>query len=185
MFEQTKALCQHFLNIGITGFDLIVYKDGKCILRHMGGYSDPENKIPMKGNEKYHIYSCSKLITCVAAMQLWEKGMFCLEDDLSSYMPAFSEMTVKTESGIQKAKKPIKIHHLFEMTSGMNYDLQTPNLQEYYGRGDNPCPTVELVNHLAKTPLSFEPGEGWQYSLSHDVIAALVEVLTGENLKNM
>lgn len=183
MFEQTKALCQHFLNIGIPCFDLIVYKDGKCILRHMGGYSNPENKIQMKGNEKYHIYSCSKLITCVAAMQLWEKGIFSLEDNLSSYMPAFAEMTVKTEKGIQKAKNPIKIHHLFQMTSGMNYNIQTPALQEYYGEGDNPCPTVELVNLFAKTPLSFEPGEGWQYSLSHDVIAALVEVLSGQKFE--
>ena len=73
MFEQTKALCQHFLDMGIPCFDLIIYKDGECILRHMGGYADPENKIQIRGNEKYHIYSCSKLITCAAAMQLWEK----------------------------------------------------------------------------------------------------------------
>ena len=46
MFEQTKALCQHFLNMGIPCFDLIVYKDGACVFRHMGGYADPENKIP-------------------------------------------------------------------------------------------------------------------------------------------
>ena len=45
MFEQTKALCQHFLDMGIPCFDLIVYKDGKCVFRHMGGYSNPEKKI--------------------------------------------------------------------------------------------------------------------------------------------
>ena len=78
MFEQTKALCQHFLKRGIPGFDLIVYKDGQCILRYMGGYADPDKKILMKGKEKYHIYSCSKLFTCVAAMQLWEKGLFMI-----------------------------------------------------------------------------------------------------------
>lgn len=183
MFEQTKALCQHFLKLGIPGFDLIVYKDGQCILRYMDGYADPEKKIPMQGKEKYHIYSCSKLFTCVAAMQLWEKGMFSLEDDLADYLPAFREMTVKTETGIQKAKKPIKIHHLFEMTAGLNYALQTPALQEYYRGGNNPCPTVELVNEIAKTPLEFEPGEGWLYSLCHDVLAALVEVLSGQKFE--
>ena len=184
MFEQTKALCQHFLDMGIPGFDLIVYKDGKCILRHMGGYADKENKIPMQGKEKFHIYSCSKLITCVAAMQLWEKGMFSLEDKLSDYLPAFGEMTVKTENGIEKAKNPILIHHLFSMTSGMNYSLKTPALLEYYGDGGNPCPTLEVVNLLAKTPLEFEPGESWKYSLSHDVLAGLVEVLSGEKFEN-
>ena len=51
MFEQTKELCQHFLKMGIPGFDLIVYKDGQCVLRHMGGYADPDRKIPMQGKE--------------------------------------------------------------------------------------------------------------------------------------
>ncbi len=184
MFEQTKALCQHFLNMGIPGFDLIVYKDGKCVLRHMGGYADPENKIPMQGNEKYHIYSCSKLITCVAAMQLWEQGKFSLEDNLSDYLPAFSEMTVKTENGIKKAKNPIKILHLFQMTAGLTYEMHTPALEEYYSIPNNHCPTVETVNQFAKTPLAYEPGEGWKYSLAHDVLGALVEVVSGEKFEN-
>ncbi len=183
MFEQTKALCQHFLNLGIPGFDLIVYKDGECVLRHMGGYADPEKKIPMQGKEKYHVYSCSKLITCVAAMQLWEKGMFALEDDLADYLPAFKEMYVKTEDGVKKAKNSIKITHLFQMTSGINYELHTPALEEYYAIPGNNCPTVETVNQFARTPLEFEPGEGWKYGLSHDVLAALVEVLSGEEFE--
>ena len=184
MFEQTKMLCQHFLKVGIPGFDLIVYKDGECVLRHMGGYADPENKIPMQGKEKYHIYSCSKLFTCVAAMQLWEKGLFSLEDNLSDYLPAFKEMTVKTENGVRKAKNPIKIRHLFQMTSGMNYDMHSPQLEEYYSIPGNNCPTVETVNMFAKNPLEFEPGEGWKYSLSHDVLGALVELVSGEKFEN-
>lgn len=184
MFEQTKALCQHFLDMGIPGFDLIVYKDGACILRHMGGFADPENNIPVKGKEKYHIYSCSKPITCAAAMQLWEKGIFSLEDNLSDYMPAFAEMTVKTENGVRKAKKHIKIRDLFQMTSGMGYDMHTPQLEEYYSIPGNNCPTVETVNMFAKNPLEFEPGEGWKYSFAHDVLGALVEVLSGEKFEN-
>ena len=170
--------------MGIPGFDLIVYKDGECVLRYMGGYADPDKKIPISGKEKYHIYSCSKLLTCVAAMQLWEKGMFSLEDKLGDYIPAYREMTVKTENGIQKAKNPILIKHLFEMTSGMNYELTTPELLEYYKTSGGKCPTVELVEQFAKTPLEFEPGTSWRYSLSHDVLAALVEILSGQKVQD-
>jgi len=184
MFKQTKALCQQFLQMGLPSFDLIVYKDGLCVLRHMGGYADTEKKVPIQGKEKYNIYSCSKLITCTAAMQLWEKGMFKLEDNLSDYLPAFKEMTVKTEDGVRPAKNPIKIQDLFQMTSGMNYNLTPPALVEYMQIPGNLCPTVETVNVLAKTPLEFEPGEGWKYSLSHDVLAALVEVLSGEKFED-
>ena len=184
MFAQTKALCQHILNMGVPCFDLIVYKDGECVLRHMGGYADPDKKIPLNGKEKYHIYSCSKLLTCVAAMQLWENGMFSLDDELAKYMPAFGEMTVKTENGIEKTKNPIKIVHLFEMSSGITGELQTPALQAYYKECGHRCPTVEMANQIAKTPLAFEPGTDWLYGLSHDVLAALVEVLSGQKFED-
>ena len=108
MFENTKKLCDSFLEMGVPGFDLSVYRDGKEILRYMGGYSDLENKIPIRGNEIYNVYSCSKLITVTAAMQLWEKGLFSLEDELCKYMPEYKEMTVKTENGIKKAENPIR-----------------------------------------------------------------------------
>jgi CubicO group peptidase (beta-lactamase class C family) len=183
MFEQTKALCRHFLKMGIPGFDLIAYKDGQCILRYMGGYADPENKIPVQGKEKYHLYSCSKLFTCVAAMQLWEKGLFSLEDDLSDYLPAFREMYVKTEAGIERATNPIKIHHLFEMTAGFSYELGSPQLLKYREETKGLCPTRETMKYLAKEPLLFEPGDRWEYSLCHDVLAALVEVISGEKFE--
>ena len=182
MFKQTKALCDQFIKMGIPGFDLMVYKDGQCILRYMCGYADPDKNIPITGKEKYHIYSCSKLFTCVAALQLWEKGCFSLEDDLGDYIPAFKNMTVKTESGSVKAQNPIRIHNLFEMTSGLSYALYTPELKEFYKKST--CPTLELVQEYAKRPLEFEPGAKWLYSLSHDVLAALVEVWSGQKFED-
>lgn len=184
MFEKTKNLCDAFLRLGVPGFDIMVCKDGETVLRHMGGYSDMENRIPVQGNERYNIYSCSKFITCAAAMQLWEKGMFSLEDRLSDYMPVFSQMTVKTDEGIKPAKNPILIKHLFEMTAGFSYDVYSPCLQAFYEETDFRCPTVESINQLAKEPLLFEPGERWNYSLCHDVLAALVEVLSGRKFQD-
>ncbi len=183
MFEKAKELCDSFLPKGVPGFDLMVYKNGEEILRYMGGYSDIENKVPTNGKEIYHIYSCSKLITCVAALQLWEKGAFSLEDKLYDYMPEFTEMTVKTEDGIQNAKNPILIKHLFEMTAGFSYDLNSPHLAQFKQTSENRCPTRESMKYLAKEPLLFEPGEQWNYSLCHDVLAALVEVISGQGFE--
>ena len=106
------------MTLGVPGVDLAVYKDGESILRYMNVYSDLENKVKMSGKERYNIYSCSKIITCTAALQLLEKGLYSLEDKLSDYMSEFEEMTVKTEDGIKKCEKPILIKHLFEMTAG-------------------------------------------------------------------
>lgn len=183
MFEKTKAFCDSFLELGVPGFDLAVYQDGKCILRHMNGYSDLENKVKMTGDERYNIYSCSKVITCVAAMQLWEKGLFSLEDKLSDYMPEFKDMTVKTENGIQKAEHPILIRHLFEMTAGFSYHCRSPHIIIAISETDGRCPTRETMKYLAKEPLLFEPGDRWEYSLCHDVLAALVEIISGEKFE--
>lgn len=179
MFEKTKALCDSFLEKGIVGFDLMICKDGECVVRHMGGYSDRENQIPVKGNEVYDLYSCSKVITCTAALQLWEKGLFRLEDKLSQYLPEYENMTVLQEDGsVVPAKNPILIHNLFSMTAGMDYDsreTQKRCLEENGGR----CPTREFIRLLAEKPLVYEPGTSWKYSLAHDVIACLVEVIAG------
>ena len=183
MFEQTKNFCDSFLDLGVPGFDLAVYKGGKPILRYQNGYRDLQAKTKMDGTERYFIYSCSKPITCTAALQLWEKGLFSLEDRLCDYLPEFSEMTVQTETGIRKAQKPILIRHLFEMTAGLSYNKNTENLSRCREETNGRCPTRETMRYLAKDPLLFEPGTQWHYSLCHDVLAALVEVLSGEKFE--
>lgn len=180
MFEKLSAFADSFLDMQTPGYDLLVYQNGRCIYRRTRGVSDAEKQLPMTGKERYNIYSCSKLITVTAAMQLWEKGLFSLEDPLCKYLPQFAEMTVKTPEGIQKAKNPILIRHLFQMTAGFSYDVDSPRLQLAFRETDGCCPTVKTMDYLAREPLLFEPGTSWRYSLCHDVLAALVEKLSGQ-----
>lgn len=165
--------------MGIPGYDCVIYKDGKEVFRHMNGYSDREKKIPMKGNEKYNIYSCSKPITCAAALQLYEKGLFKFEDKLCDYMPEFTHMKVKTKDGIKDAKNPITIFHLFTMTAGFTYNTASEYIKQAQKETGGKCPTVETMKYIAREPLLFEPGTSWNYSFCHDVLAALVEVISG------
>lgn len=179
MFEYVKGFCDSFLDRGMPGFDIEICKDTKRVFRYMNGYSDVENGVKMNGGERYNIYSCSKPITCTSALQLYEKGLFSLDDKLSCYMPEFENMTVQTPNGIKKAEKPILIKHLFEMTAGFTYDCRSELLQRAINDTDGKCPTRQTIGYLAGQPLSFEPGEKWQYSLCHDVLAALVEQISG------
>ena len=183
MFENTKAICRRFLDMNVPGFDLLVMQNGKEILRHMGGYSDLENKVPVRGDELYNIYSCSKPITVTCAMQLWEKGAFGLEDELSKYLPEFKEMTVRTEDGTVPAHSPILIRNLFTMTAGFSYDLKSPEILKLKEESGGRCPTREVARALAKEPLYAHPGTEYRYSLGHDVLAALVEVISGQKFE--
>lgn len=168
-----------FLAMGVPYVDCIVMKDGVCVYRQSRGWLDPEKTKPVRGNEKYNIYSCSKLITCTAALQLYEKGLFAPDDPLSLYMPEFRHMTVRTDHGTVPATHPITLRQLFTMTAGFTYDLNLPELQKCRQDTGGLCPTREVMRYLAQAPLKSEPGTVWRYSVCHDVLAALVEVISG------
>ena len=184
MLESIKAFCDSLLKLGLPGFDLSVYHKGRSVIRYMNGYSDLENKIPVQGNERYNLYSCSKPVTCAAALRLWEQGAFSLADRLSDYMPEFSDMTYISQNGVKPTSRPILIRHLFEMTAGFSYDCFSPSLQKARAETEGKCRLRDVMRYLAKEPLLFEPGERWEYGFCHDVLAALVEELTGESFED-
>lgn len=176
-FDKLTQKLEEFLEMGIPFYDCIVMKDGECVYRRQGGFL--EENIKPNGKELYNIYSCSKIITCTAALQLLEKGMFKLDDFLGDYMPEFKSMTVKADNAEFKAKNKITIRHLFSMTGGFSYDLYSPWLKLFREETNGKCPTEKLSEYLSREPLLFEPGYRWEYSLCHDVLAALVEKLSG------
>lgn len=184
-FDNLKAFMHHLTTWRIPGNTVVVHKDGKLVFKYSTGYSDLENKILMNGNEHFNLFSCSKPITVVAAMQLYEKGIFLLSDPLYDFMPEFKDMTVKDESGnITKAGNHITLHNLFTMTSGFSYNRERPWMDEAKKITNGKFNTVETLKCMAKEPLSFEPGEMWQYGLSHDVLAAVVEVVSGKKFRD-
>ena len=179
MFKNTMNLLQEYERLGVPGFDLSVYYKGKEVLRDFRGVRD-ESGSALTGNEFYNLYSASKVITCVSALKLIQEGKLSLNDDLAEYIPAFKDMTVKRAGAIVKAEKKITIAHLFTMTAGLNYVVTSDAILEGIKETEGKCPTVEMMKYIAKSPLEFEPGENWQYSLCHDVLAAVVEVVSGE-----
>ena len=172
----------------VPGFDCKVLHKGKEVFRYQGGYKDRENKIPMKGDELFMLYSASKPITCAAGLRAMEEGKFLMGHPLWWYLPAFKDVKVKRydEQGnmtFEPAKDFIRIHDIFNMTAGLNYDCGSKEIREAVM--NNPkAPTLEIANAIAKMGLDFEPGTRWQYSLCHDIVAALVEASTGEKFSD-
>ena len=168
----------------VPGNDCIVYQNHKQIFRHMSGYSNLENKVKISGNELYNMWSASKVITCAAALTLYEKGLFSLSDPLYEYMPEFKKMyrkkllSDKTEE-LVPVEKDITILNLFTMTAGFTYNINTPYIKDARQKSNNRCPTREIARAIASSPLIFEPGTHWNYSLCHDVLGALIEVVSG------
>lgn len=181
MFEYLNALIEKNKQLEIPAFDMLVYHEGKQVYRYQHGMIDFDGT-PVSNQTLYNLYSCSKFITCVSALLLLEKNKFSLEDDLAMYIPAFKDMKVNANGMVCKAQNKIKLKHLFTMTSGIDYDLGDKYIEEMVADTNRVCPTLESMKYIAKKPLSFEPGKDWLYGLSHDVLGAVIEVVSGKRL---
>ena len=168
---------------GLPGIDCIIYQEHKEIFRHASGYMDVANKLPPAPGALYNIYSSTKMITCTAAMQLVEDGRMLLTDPLHKYLPEYEHMQVKYGTwAFSPAKSPIRVVDLFKMTAGFSYDGDTPHLKKLKDDSKGCFTTREFAEAVAKEPLLFNPGEGWNYGFCHEVLGALIEVISGKSL---
>ncbi|MBQ8146078.1 MAG: beta-lactamase family protein [Clostridia bacterium] len=176
-FTDVKRLIDTMPLRGIPFFELIVTKDGDEVFRHRVGYSDAKQEKLFETDDLYWLYSTSKLITCVSAMQLVDKGIIKLDDPVSKYIPSFANLTVRNSNGtVAPCKTTMTIEHLFTMTSGIGPDHENnKNLNKIIDKNPN-ATTFELVSGFADVPLYFEPGTRYQYGFSHDTLACVVEV---------
>lgn len=165
---------------GIPSVDMIVMKNHEVIYRHMNGYVDEKHTIPVSGDQKYLMFSMTKVQTMTAFMQLVEQGLISLEDEVGKYLPAYQNLKIKTPEGkINASEKPLLIKHLVSMQSGLDYNLDRPGIVRVLKEKGGNATTQELVNSFVESPLNFEPGTHFNYSLSHDVVAAIIEVVSG------
>ncbi|MBQ9757551.1 MAG: beta-lactamase family protein [Clostridia bacterium] len=180
-FELIKEFLDRLTAWRIPGAAIVLKQGGKEIFKYSAGYADLENKIPMTGEETLNMYSCSKVVTVVSALQLLERGIFLLDDPLYAFIPEFKDMYVKNENGeIVKAENPITMRHLFTMSAGFSYDLDSEGLSRAKEWTNGKMDTLDAIKGLATEPLHFQPGSRWEYSLCHDVLAAAVEVISGK-----
>ena len=167
-----------FQKHGVPGCDILIYRDHELLYRHICGYSDREARTPLTENHLYYMYSCTKVLTVSAAMRLWEEGKLDLDAPVSDYLPAFADVKQNIDGTLTAPEKPLLVRHLFTMSGGFDYGMRTEEVKSLLE--ENPhATTYEIVSTFAKKPLLFTPGSRFQYSICHDILAAVVEIASG------
>ncbi|MBQ2279385.1 MAG: beta-lactamase family protein, partial [Clostridia bacterium] len=183
-FTRMREFQDWLVNWKIPGNDCSIFVDGKEVYRYMTGWADAETGRKMQGDELYYFWSASKVITTSLALRLHESGLFTMNDPLYEYIPEFKDMMIRTKidgrDELVPAKNPITVGQLFNMTAGFDYNFNTPAVNELRRSTDNKCSTLDVVKAIAKSPLCFEPGTKWQYSLCHDVLGGFIEAVSGK-----
>ncbi|WP_417619178.1 serine hydrolase domain-containing protein [Parasphingorhabdus sp.] len=161
---------------------------------------------PVDSNTLWRMYSQTKPITGMATMMLIEDGLISLDQPLSDIFPEFANMQVLVDpegalDNVEPAKLPITIRQLQTHTAGLGYTIisKGPIQKAYLAAGltpgrvsRNPIPGVDpgaptpdimtFMKRLSEMPLVYQPGTQWSYSLSHDVLSAVIEKVSGKPL---
>ncbi|HEV3280132.1 MAG TPA: serine hydrolase [Acidimicrobiales bacterium] len=195
-FERSRLerLTEHFetryVSTGkIAGCQIAVARRGKTAYWRSLGLMDAERSKPVDEGTIWRIYSMTKPITSVALMQLYEQGRFQLTDPLHRYIPEWrglkvgeltSDGSVRSVDSIRPVSVRDALTHMTGLVGGVSpgHPLDERFAEEL--RAARHGMTLERVcSLLAGYPLKFQPGTRWNYGLSTDVCARLVEIMSG------
>ena len=172
---------------------LLVARDGQPV-HYMRIGTMGEGRGDLRDDALFRIASMTKAVTSIAFMQLVEQCKVAVEDPIAKVLPEFAGLGVYNGGGGDvpfaptKPAGPITFGHLLTHMSGLTYGFQNrTNVDAAYrehgldlARGE--MDGDEYVAKLAAIPLDFQPGERWNYSVSHDVLGVAIERLSGMKL---
>lgn len=125
-------------------------------------------------NNIFRIYSMTKAIASVAALQLVEQELIGLDDPLDQLMPEMTSIPVLTEKGeLIEARNTITLRHLLTHTSGFGYEFMDTRLQSF----------DKSEWEYEDMPRLFDTGELWLYGTSLDWVGKIIEKISGEDLE--
>jgi CubicO group peptidase (beta-lactamase class C family) len=166
----------------LVGAVVLVSRDGELAYGRAAGLADREAGAPMATDSIMRFASLTKPIVSVAALALVEEGVLGLDDPITRFLPDFTPRMADGSTPV------ITIRRLMTHTSGLTYDFMEPPESAYHATGISngfDVPGVAMADNLARIaawPLSFAPGEAWNYSVATDVLGAALSAAAGEPL---
>ncbi len=170
----------------------LIARKGRVAWQGHTGYADVEARTAYTPDTLARIYSMTKPVTTTAFMTLYEQGLVHLDDPVSAFIPEFADTQVLVPGAerldqTEPLGAPVTVHHLLTHTSGLTYGFNQDLLCETYAAnrldfGQRAGGLAETAVRLAGTPLLFQPGSRWHYSVATDIVGRIVEVVSGKPL---
>jgi len=135
----------------------------------------------------FWIASMTKAITSAAAMLLVEQGRLALDRPIADILPELAAPHVLEgfdaagEPRLRPARRPITLRHLITHTAGFVYDIWSPEMGRYMEKKSIPG-IISCQNAALDLPLTFDPGDRWDYGINIDWVGKAVERVSGQTL---
>jgi CubicO group peptidase (beta-lactamase class C family) len=167
----------------VAGEVVLVAKDGQIVYTGAWGKMD-EAGTPMKADTIFRIYSMTKAIVTAGALILVDEGKLRLDAPIAELLPEFKATPVYAADGNRAPARPPTVKDLMLHIAGFTYGGgDRPVGKQYQEKKPLESPDMdEMVKRLSAIPLAFEPGKDWVYSVSIDVLGAVVERASGQKL---
>ena len=179
----------------LAGWQVMVSRRGDIAHHSTYGVRRLENNESFAEDTVVRLYSMTKPLTTLAAMQLVERGLVQLKDPVSKFIPAFSATPVYRSGSVQKPMTepqtlPMLVWHLMTHMSGLTYGFHNTHPVDamYRDHGfewgqPEDLDLAACCERWAQLPLVFQPGTEWNYGVSTDVLGRIVEVVSGLDLE--
>ena len=182
--ERVEAMNASYVEQGkIAGLLTAVLRDGKIVHQSAVGTKGIDDDRPLEMDDLFRIYSMTKPITAVAAMQLYERGLFHLTDPVAKFVPELADVKVLKDGELHDVTSPMTMQDLLAHTTGMSYGFNPRDpVDEQYLEADlwSAKDLDDFAARVGKLPLAFQPGGRWHYSIAVDITGVVVERLSGQ-----
>lgn len=174
------AIIQRYVNEQkLAGVVALLAKKGEIVYYKAFGMQDIENNRKMQLNSSFQIASMTKPITSVALLILMEEGKVKLDDPITKYLPNYGSLIVETQDGSSVAPNtPLTLMHFLTHTSGLPNGGHPMFKSKVQLNKINSL--AEYVDSFAALPLLHHPGERFTYGLNTNVVARVVEIVSGQ-----
>jgi CubicO group peptidase (beta-lactamase class C family) len=190
-FKDLDRLLESFTKTGPAGCGCALAKNGKTIYENYFGYSDLETKTLMTEENIYRLWSMTKVIVCTAALILFERGKYLLDDPLYEFFPEYKDIykvriNAHGVTDILPVQSPMLVKHAFSMAVGLPYPGgpsysagAMKKIKDALNARPEKYTLREEIREMSKVPIAFEPVTHFMYGYGHELVAGLIEAVSG------
>jgi CubicO group peptidase (beta-lactamase class C family) len=189
-FSSAHAVLQSAVDAQLlSGVSAVIWRNGEVIADFCTGHADIERGELLRRDHIHRAFSNTKLLTAVLVLHLLDQGCFALDDPIKTWMPAMGKLRVLRPGATRLTdtdalRSDITVRQLLSHQAGFSHGVFDPGtviFNGYHAAGVRRSDAAldELMARLATLPLLNQPGTAWEYSMGPDVLARLVEIVTG------
>lgn len=185
--DSTPQIIAPGATLGVTDANSTVYLNSK-------GVKEINTNDPVTNEDSYAFFSCTKSMTVMGALILYEQGKLDLDAPVSNYLPEIANIGVLEPGSVEKSTgkltkpltkptTPITAKHLITHTAGFSYGFISPDYFALITKGER----IDAINppmefFYKKTPLIHEPGTDWAYGHNTEWLGFVIERISGMKL---